>query len=100
MSRSYDRVIGGHVYQILASTTHGVDIYDRVFHSVFGASVIAPSEDSIFLARTPNDLVLFLGYAEYEVLLHRTKVSNFWILLNLFRIFLQLFLRLACFRGH
>ena len=100
MSRSYDRVIGGHVYQILASTTHGVDIYDRVFHSVFGASVIAPSEDSIFLVRTPNDLVLFPGYAEYQVLLDRTKFSNFWIFLSLFRIFLHLFLKLACFRGH
>ena len=76
MSRSYDRVIGGHLYQILASTTHGVDIYDRVFHSVFGASVIAPSEDSIFLVRTPNDLVLFPGYADDQVLLDRTKFSK------------------------
>ena len=100
MSRSYDCVIGGHVYQILASTTQGVDIYYRVFHSVFGASVIAPSEDSIFLVRTPNELVLFPRYAEYQVLLERTKFSNFWILLNLFRIFLHLFLKLACFRGH
>ena len=99
MSRSYDQVIGGHVYQSLASTTHGVDIYDRVFHSVFGASVIAPSEDSIFLVRTPNDLVLFPRDAEYEVLLDRTKFYNFWILLNLFRIFLHLFLKLASFRG-
>ena len=106
MSRSYYGVIGGHVYEILASTTHGVDIYDRVFHSVFGASVIAPSEDSIFLVRTPNDLVrtpndlvLFPGYAEYQVLLDRTKFSNFWILLNLFRIFLHLFLKLAIYRG-
>ena len=100
MSRSYDRVIGGHVYQILASTTHGVDTYGRVFNSLFGASVIASSEDSIFLVRTPNDLVLFPGYAEYQVLLDRTNFSNFWILLNLFRIFLHLFLKLACFRGH
>ena len=86
MSRSYDLVIGGHVYQILASTTHGVDIYDRVFHSVFGASVIAPSEDSIFLVRTPNDLVLFSGYAEYQVLQDRTKFYGFLHFLNLFRI--------------
>ena len=80
MGCSYDRVIGGHVYQILASTTHGVDIYDHVFHSVFGASVIAPSEDSIFLVRTPNDLVLFPGYAEYQGLLGRTKFMYFFIL--------------------
>jgi hypothetical protein len=83
MSRSYDHVIAGHVYQILASTTHGVDIYHRVFSSLFGSSVIASSEESIFLVRTPNDLVLFSGYAEYQVLLDRTKFSNFWIFFNL-----------------
>ena len=79
MSRTYDHVFGGHVYQILASTTHGFDIYDRAFHSVFGANVIAPSEDSIFLVRTPNDLVLFPGYAEYQVLLGRTNFMYFCI---------------------
>ena len=86
MSPSYDRVIGGRVYQILASTTHGVDIYHRVFNSLFGAGVIASSEESIFLVRTPNDLVLFPGYAEYQVLLYRTNFYGFLHFLNLFRI--------------
>ena len=63
VSRSYDHVIGSRVYQILASTTHGFDIYHRVFNSLFVARVIASSEESIFLVRTPNDLVLFPGYA-------------------------------------
>ena len=86
VSRSYDHVIGARVYQILASTTHGVDIYHRVFNSLFGASVIASSEESIFLVRTPNDLVLFPGYAEYQVLLGRTNFMDFMDFLNLFRI--------------
>ena len=60
MSRSYGYVIGSLVYQILASTMHGVDIYHRVFNSLFGAGVIASSEQSIFLVRTPNDFVFFL----------------------------------------
>ena len=60
MSRSYDHVIGARVYQILASTTHGVDIYHRVFNSLFGVSVIASSEESIFLIRTPNEVLFFL----------------------------------------
>ena len=79
MSRSYDHVIGAPVYQILALTTHGVDIYHRVFNSLFGASVIASSEESIFLVRTPNDLVLFPGYTEYQVLLGRTQFLYFCI---------------------
>ena len=79
MSHSYDHVIGAHVFQILASTTHGVDIYERVFNSLFGASVIVSSEESIFLARTPNDLVLFPGYAKYQVLLDRTNFMCFCI---------------------
>ena len=77
MSRSYDHVICARVYQILASTTHGVDIYHRVFNSQFVASVIASSKESIFLVRTQNDLVLFPGYAEYQVLLGRTKFMYF-----------------------
>ena len=71
MSRSYDQVIAAHVYQILAPTTHGVDIYDRMIDPLFGASVIGSSEDSIFLVRTPTDLVLFPGYAKYQVLRDR-----------------------------
>ena len=86
ISRSHIHVIGPHVYQILASTTHGVDTYDRVFNSLLHASVIASSEDSIFLVRTPNDLVLFPGCAEYQVLLDRNNFSKFWNFLNLFRI--------------
>jgi len=61
MSRSYDHIIGARVYQILASTTHGVDIYHRVFNALFGDSVVASSEESIFLVRTPTDLILFPG---------------------------------------
>jgi len=61
MSHSYDRVIGARLFEILASTTHGADIYERVFNSLFGASVIVSSQESIFLARTPNDLVLLPG---------------------------------------
>ena len=75
MSRSCDHVSGAHVYQILDSTTHGVDIYER------GASVVGSSEESIFLVRTPNYLVLFPGYAEYQALLGRNNFSNFWIFL-------------------
>ena len=86
ISPSYVHVIGARVYQILASTTHGVDTYDRVFNSLFGASVIASSEESMLLVRTPNDLVLFPGCAEYQVLLDRNNFSKFWIFLNLFRI--------------
>ena len=78
-SRSCDLVSGAHVYQILASTTHGVDINERVFNSLFGASVVGSSEESIFLVRTPNYLVLFPGYAEYQALLGRNIFSNFWI---------------------
>ena len=81
MSRSYYHVSGAHVYQILSSTTHGVDIYERVFNSLFGASVVGSSEESIFLVRTPNYLVLFPGYAEYQALLGRNSFSNFWIFL-------------------
>jgi len=91
-SRSYDHVSGAHVYQILASTTHGVDIYERVFNSLFGASVVGSSEESIFPVRTPNYLVLFPGYAEYQALLGRNNFSNFWIFLislEFFSIFSQ-----------
>ena len=80
-SHSYDHVSGAHVYQVLVTTTHGVDIYERVFNSLFGASVVGYSEESIFLVRTPNYLVLFPGYAEYQALLARNKFSNFWIFL-------------------
>ena len=79
MSRSCDNVSGAHIYQILALTTHGVDIYERVFNSLFGASVIGYSEESIFLVRTLNYLVLFPGYAEYQAYLGRNNFSNFWI---------------------
>ena len=79
MSRSYDHVSGAHVYQILASTTHGVDIYERVFNSLFGASVVGSSEESIFPVQTRNYLVLFPGYAEYKALLGRNNFSIFWI---------------------
>ena len=75
-SRSCDHVSGAHIYQILASTTHGVDIYERVFNSLFGASVVGSSEESIFLVRTLNYLVLFPGYVEYQPLLGR---NNFLI---------------------
>ena len=68
MSRSYDHVSGACVYQILASTTHGVDIYERMFNSLFGASVVGSSEESIVHVRTPNYLVLFPGYTEYQAL--------------------------------
>ena len=100
MSRSCDQVIGAHVYQILAPTTQGVDIYDRVFDHLFVASVIGSFEDSIFLVRTPNDLVLFPGYAEYQVLQYKKNFSNIWIFLNLFGNPLHLFLKLARFRGN
>ena len=86
IGRTYVHLIGARVYQILATTTHGVDTYDRVFNSLFGPSVIASSEDSIFLVRTPNDLVLFPGCVEYQVLLDRNNLSKFWNFLNLFRI--------------
>ena len=78
-SHSCDHVSGAHIYEILASTTHGVDIYDHVFHSVFGASMVGSSEESIFLVRTPNYLVLFPGYAEYQALLGRNNFSNYRI---------------------
>ena len=81
MSHSCDHVSGAHVYQILASTTHGVDIYESVFNSLFGASVVGSSEESFFLVWTPNYLVLFPGYAEYQALLGRNNFSNFWIIL-------------------
>ena len=84
--RTYVHLIDARVYQILSTTTHGVDTYDRVFNSLLHASVIASSEDSIFLVRTPNDLVLFPGCAEYQVLLDRNNFSKFWNFLNLFRI--------------
>ena len=58
---------------------HAVDIYLGLFNSLFGASVIASSEESIFLVRIPNDLVLFPGYAEYQVLLGRTNFIDFCI---------------------
>ena len=85
---SCDHVSGSHVYQILASTTHGVDIYERVFYSLFGASVVGSSEESIFLIRTPNYLVLFPGYAEYQALQGRNKFYNFWIFLSCLEFFL------------
>ena len=81
-SRSCDHVSGAHVYQILASTTHGVDIYERVFNSLFGASVVGSSEESIFLVRTPNYLVLFPGYAEYQALIGRNKFSHIGFFYN------------------
>ena len=77
MSHSCAQVICAHVCQILGLTTHGVDIYDRVFNSLFGAGVIASSEDSIFLIRTPNDLVPFPGYAEYQDIPDRTNFLTF-----------------------
>ena len=80
-SHCYDHVSGAHVYQIFASTTHGVDIYERVFNSLFGASVVGSSEESIFLIRTLNYLVCFSGYAQYQALLGRNNFSNFWIFL-------------------
>ena len=76
-----DHVSGAHVHQIFASTTHGVNIYERVFNSLFGASVVGSFKESIFLVRTPNYLVLFPGYAEYQALLGRNIFSNFWIFL-------------------
>ena len=79
MSHSYDHVSGAHIYQILASTMHGVDIYERVFNSLFGASMVGSSEESIFLVWTPNYLVLFPGYAEYQDLLGRNNFSNYRI---------------------
>ena len=78
-SRSCDHVSGAHIYQILASTTHGVDIYERVFNSLFIASVVGSSEESILLVRPPNYLVVSPGYAEYQALLGRNNFSNFWI---------------------
>ena len=103
MSHSCDHVSGAHVYQILASTTHGVDIYVLLFNSLFGASVVGSSKDSIFLVRTPNYLVLFPGYAEYQDLLGRNNFSNYRIFLidlELCSIFLSKLSKLACFRGH
>ena len=88
MSLIYDHVSGAHVYQIFASTTHGVDIYERVFNSLFGASVVGSSEESIFPVRTPNYLVLFPGYAEYQALVGRNNFSNFWIFLICLKFFL------------
>ena len=57
---SCDHVSGAHVYQILSTTTHGVDIYERVFNSLFGASVVGSSKESIFLVRTLNYLFVLL----------------------------------------
>ena len=82
---------------------HGVDIYERVFNSLFGASVVGSFEESIFLVRTPNYLVLFPRYAEYLDLLGRNNFSNFSIFFDLFRILFYFLLKLselACFRGH
>ena len=76
-SHSCDHVSGAHVYKILASTMHRVDIYEHQFNSLFGASVVGSSEESIFLVRTPNYLVLFPGYAEYQALLGRNNVLIF-----------------------
>ena len=76
-SHSFDHVSGAHVYQILASTMHGVDIYERVFNSLFGASMVDSSEESIFLVRTPNYIVLFPRYAEYQALLGRNNFLSF-----------------------
>ena len=78
-SHSCDHVSGAHVYQILDSTTHGVDIYVLVFNSLFGASVVGSSEESIFLVRTLNYLVLFPRYAEYQALLGRNIFLIFGI---------------------
>ena len=78
IGRTYVQVIGARVYQILATTPHGVDTYARVFNSLVGASVIASSEESIFLVRTPIDLVLFPGSTDYQVLLDRNNFSKFW----------------------
>ena len=76
-SCSYDHVSGAHVYKILASTTHGVDIYERLFNSLFGTSVVGSSKEIIFLVRTPNYLVVFPGYVDYQALLGRSNFSNF-----------------------
>ena len=97
-SRSYDHVSGANVYQILSLTPQGVDIYERVLNSLFGANVVGSSEESIFLVRTPNYLVLFPGYGEYQDLIGRTNFSNFFF--DLFRIFLNFLSKLACFRVH
>ena len=103
MIRSCDNVSGPHVYQMLDSTMHGVDIYERVFNSLFGASVVGSFEESIFLVRTANYLVLFPGYVEYQALLGRNNFSNFWIFL-ICLVFCSIFSRkiskLASFRGH
>ena len=99
-SHSCDHVSGSHVYQILASTTHGVNIYERVFNSLFGASMVGSSEESIFLVRTPNYLVLFPGYAEYQALLGRNNFSNFLDFFDMIRILFNFPLnlsKLACF---
>ena len=100
MSRTCVHVSDAHLYQILASTMHGVDIYERVFNSLFGASVVGSSEESIFVVRTPNYLVLFPGYAEYQALLGRNNFCIFLDFLDLFRILFYFLLKLACFRGH
>ena len=81
MSHSCDHVSGAHIYIILASTKHGIDIYERVFNSLFGASVVGSFEESIFLVRTPNYIVVFPRYAEYQALLGRNNFSIFWIFL-------------------
>ena len=80
-----DHVSGAHVHQIFASTTHGVNIYERVFNSLFGASVVGSSEESIFLVRTLNYLVLFPGYAEYQALLGRNNFSHFGFFLFVYK---------------
>ena len=58
-----------------------VDIYEHVFNSLFGARVVGSSEESIFLVRTPNYLVVFPGYVEYQALVGRDNFSNFSIFL-------------------
>ena len=80
-SCSCDHVSGAHVYQILDSTMHGVDIYERVFNYLLGASVVGSIKESFFLVRTPNYLVVFPGYAEYQALVGRDNFSNFSIFL-------------------
>ena len=47
--------------------------------------MVGSSEESIFLVRTPNYLVLFPRYAEYQALLGRNNFSNFGFF-DLFRI--------------
>ena len=48
---------------------HGVDIYERLFNSLFSASVVGSSEESIFLVQTPNYLILFLDMQNMKLYL-------------------------------